>query len=55
MTDYNEEKFKEKNFKDLNDICEECLNKDESVSHNLILNGYKICKTCKSSKTIFPI
>ena len=45
-----------KNFdQELNDICEECLNKDESVSQNLILMGYKICKSCRISKTIFPI
>ena len=44
-----------KNFdKELNNICEECRNKDESVSQNLILIGYKICKSCRISKTIFP-
>ena len=41
--------------KDLNDICDECKNKDESVSQNLILTGFKICKSCRVSKTIFPI
>ena len=40
---------------DLNDICDECKNKDESVSQNLILTGFKLCKSCKVSKTIFPI
>ena len=40
---------------ELDNICEECLNKDESVSQNLILMGYKICKSLKISKTIFPI
>ena len=45
-----------KNFdKELNNICEECRDKDESVSQNLILLGYKICKSCRISKTIFPI
>ena len=45
-----------KNFdQELNNICEECSNKDESVSQNLILLGYKICKSCRISKTIFPI
>tara|TARA_B100001057_G_scaffold491951_1_gene583293 strand:+ start:2269 stop:2433 length:165 start_codon:yes stop_codon:yes gene_type:complete len=39
---------------ELNDICEECKNIDESVSQNLILIGYKICKSCRISKTIFP-
>ena len=41
--------------KDLDDICEECKKKHESVSHNLILTGFKICKSCRVSKTIFPI
>ena len=40
---------------DLNDICDECNNKDESVSQNLILTGFKSCKSCRVSKTIFPI
>ncbi len=40
---------------DLNDICDECKNKDDSVSQNLILTGFKLCKSCRVSKTIFPI
>ena len=53
-------KFKENSFleleiKDLNKICEECKNKDESVFQNLILTGFKICKSCSIKKTIFPI
>ena len=40
---------------DLNNICEECKYEDESVSQNLILTGFKICKSCRVSKTIFPI
>ena len=40
---------------DLNDICDECKNKDESVFQNLILTGFKLCKSCRVSKTIFPI
>ena len=44
-----------KNFKELDDICDECKHKDESVSQNLILTGFKICKSCRISKTIFPI
>ena len=40
---------------DLNDICEECKKEDESVTQNLIVHGYKICDSCKLSKTIFPI
>ena len=44
-----------KNLDKLNDICEECKKEDESVSQNLIMNGYKICNSCKVSKTLFPI
>ena len=40
---------------DLNNICDECKNEDESVSQNLILTGFKLCKSCRISKTIFPI
>jgi len=42
-------------FLELNDNCEECKKKDKSVSQNLILTGFKICNSCKISKTIFPI
>ena len=40
---------------ELDDICEECKKKDNSVTENLILTGYKLCKSCRVSKTIFPI
>ena len=40
---------------DLDNICEECKEESESVSHNLILTGFKLCKSCRVSKTIFPI
>ncbi len=40
---------------DFNEICEVCERKDESVIQNLIMHGYKICKSCNLSKTIFPI
>ncbi len=46
---------KEEDLKDLDDICDECKEEDESVSHNLILTGFKICNSCRISKTIFPI
>ena len=39
----------------LNDICEDCKKENESVSQNLIMYGYKICESCRLSKTIFPI
>ena len=45
----------DQDLKDLDDICDECKEKDESVSQNLILTGFKICKSCRVSKTIFPI
>ena len=45
----------EENLRDLNDICDECKEEDESVSQNLILMGFKICKSCRTSKTIFPL
>ena len=50
-----DEEIKEKDLKELNDICDECKNKHESVSQNLILTGFKICRSCRISKTIFPI
>ena len=40
---------------ELDNICEDCKKEDESVSQNLIMNGYKICDSCKISKTIFPV
>ena len=40
---------------ELDNFCEECKNEDPSVSQNLILTGFKICKSCRTSKTIFPI
>ena len=36
-------------------FCEECKKEDESVKQNLIMHGYKICKSCNLAKTIFPI
>ena len=45
----------EKNLRELDNICDECKEEDESVSQNLILMGFKICKFCRTSKTIFPI
>ena len=47
--------LKEKDLKELDNICDECKEIDESVSQNLILTGFKICKSCRVSKTIFPI
>jgi len=44
-----------KEIHELDDYCEECKKEDESVSQNLILTGFKVCNSCKLSKTIFPI
>tara|TARA_Y100001970_G_C14217431_1_gene850521 strand:- start:1416 stop:1583 length:168 start_codon:yes stop_codon:yes gene_type:complete len=45
------DKFK----KNKDNLCEECKKIDESVLQNLILTGFKICNSCKISKTLFPI
>jgi|TARA_B110000046_G_C12749367_1_gene296059 hypothetical protein len=42
-------------FEEIDNFCEECKKEEESVSHNLILTGFKICNSCKISKIIFPI
>ena len=47
--------LKEKDLQELNNICEECKKEDKSVSNNLILTGFKICESCRVSKTIFPV
>ena len=47
--------LKKNDNEDLDGICEECKKKDESVLHNLLLTGFKICKSCRVSKTIFPV
>ena len=36
-------------------FCEECKKEDETVTQNLILTGYKLCNSCRTSKTLFPI
>ena len=43
------------NYAEVDSICEECKKEDENVKSNLIMYGYKVCNSCKSSKTIFPI
>ncbi len=53
MTDKIEDNINDINI-ELNNICDECKVEDESVTQNLILTGYKICKSCRVSKTIFP-
>ena len=52
-------KIDDKNFnadiEELNNICDECKEKDESVTQNLLMTGFKLCKSCRLSKTIFPL
>ena len=48
-------KVEKSKIETLNDICEECKEENESVSQNLIKYGYKICESCRLSKTIFPV
>lgn len=55
MTDNLEDKYDEEIIRELNNICDECKKEDESVSQNLILTSYKLCSSCRVSKTIFPI
>ena len=55
MTDNLKDKYDEKIMRELNNICDECKKEDESVSQNLILTSYKLCSSCRVSKTIFPI
>ena len=43
------------NYAEIDDVCEECKNKYENVKSNLVMHGYKICDSCKISKTLFPI
>ena len=38
-----------------NNFCAECKKEDKSVFQNLILIGFKICNSCRTSKTIFPV
>tara|TARA_B100001142_G_C14196617_1_gene602045 strand:+ start:309 stop:479 length:171 start_codon:yes stop_codon:yes gene_type:complete len=56
MTNFNKSKnLKKENLDDLDSLCEECKKNDESVIQNLILTGFKLCKSCRVSKTLFPI
>ena len=50
-----DKEIKENDLKDLDNICDECKEENESVKSNLIMHGFKICDSCKLSKTIFPI
>ena len=55
MTKIEKDKEISSHLDNFNDICDECKNEDDSVKNNLILTGFKLCKSCQISKTIFPI
>ena len=55
MTKKSEEMHKEEKNPISRNICEECKKIDESVYQNLILTGFKICNSCRVSKTLFPV
>ena len=55
MIDDIDDKNLKMDSEELNNICEECKEEDESVTHYLILTGFKLCKSCRVSKTIFPL
>ena len=55
MIDKTNDKNLSTDSEELNNICEECKDKDESVTQNLILTGFKLCKSCRVSKTMFPL
>ena len=55
MIDETEDKNLKVDNEELNNICDECKEEDESVTQNLILTGFKLCKSCSLSKTIFPL
>ena len=47
--------LKKEELENFDEYCEECKREDVSVSQNFILSGFKICNSCKISKTIFPV
>ena len=48
-------KISKNNDENLNNVCEECKKENDSVTQNLIMYGFKICESCRLSKTIFPL
>ena len=55
MTDKIDDKNLNTDTEELNNIFDECKEEDESVTQNLILTGFKLCKSCRVSKTLFPL
>ena len=50
-----DEKNQKADTEELNNICDECKEEEENVTQNLILTGFKLCNSCRLSKTIFPV
>ena len=55
MIDEIDKKNLKTDTEELNNICDDSKEEDESVTQNLILTGFKLCKSCRVSKTIFPL
>ena len=55
IKEFADKDLKKEDLDEFNNRCEECKKEDESVSQNLILTGFKICQSCRASKTVFPI
>ena len=55
MTDKFDNNSDKTDNNELNDICDECKKEDETVTQNLILTGYKLCNSCRTPKTLFPL
>ena len=55
MTKMYKKESNKKEKEKLDNICEECKKENESVSQNLMMQGYKICDSCKIPKTIFTV
>ena len=53
--EFEDKDLRKEDLNEYNNQCEECKKEDESVSQNLILVGFKICKSCRTSKAVFPI
>ena len=51
--EFKDNDLKKEDLRKFNNKCEECKKEDESVSQNLILLGFKICKSCRTSKLCF--
>jgi|TARA_B100001059_G_C17366458_1_gene347644 hypothetical protein len=55
INDFDDINLKKEDLEEFNDYCEECKKQHKTVSQNLILTGFKVCESCRISKTIFPI